>query len=334
VGDAPIDAGWLDAGRLDAGLVDAGPLGPGQVDSAPLEATIRLRGPFDLGMTVGQIQRGPRDPSARASGTEAWWSWRGTAGSTTLHLWAGKGELRARAWGPGAPGALDGLPTRLGLAPEPGEDELLADPGLVGQLQRRLAGLRMVRTGAVFDALVPTVLEQKVPTPEALAAYRSLALALGAPAPGPGLTRLPILPADLAGMAYYQLHQHGIERRSADTLIGAARRAARLEALVAEAPERARALLMTLPGVGPWTAAEVVRRSHGDGDSLAVGDYHHPKTVCWFLAGERGGTDQRMLELLEPYRPHRMRLVVMLGLAGLQVPRRGPKMQLRRITNI
>jgi hypothetical protein len=53
----------------------------------------------------------------------------------------------------------------------------------------------------------------------------------------------------------------------------------------------------------------------GDGDAVFVGDLHLPHLVTSALAGERRGSDERMLELLEPYRGHRARVVRLL-LAG------------------
>jgi len=41
-----------------------------------------------------------------------------------------------------------------------------------------------------------------------------------------------------------------------------------------------------------------------------------------------------MLELLEPYRGHRARVIRLLTLGGIQAPRFGPRMRLRRIAAI
>jgi 3-methyladenine DNA glycosylase/8-oxoguanine DNA glycosylase len=67
----------------------------------------------------------------------------------------------------------------------------------------------------------------------------------------------------------------------------------------------------------------------GDPDAVSVGDYHLPSQVAWALAGERSGTDDRMLELLEPYRGHRGRVLRLLAAGGVFPPRRGPRMPLR-----
>jgi hypothetical protein len=64
---------------------------------------------------------------------------------------------------------------------------------------------------------------------------------------------------------------------------------------------------------------------------VSVGDYHLPHLVCWALAGEPRGTDERMLELLEPYRGQRGRVALLIEHGGLQQPRRAPRMRLRSI---
>jgi hypothetical protein len=38
-----------------------------------------------------------------------------------------------------------------------------------------------------------------------------------------------------------------------------------------------------------------------------------------------------MLQLLEPYRGHRARVIRLIGVAGITAPRYGPKMPLRNI---
>ena len=99
-------------------------------------------------------------------------------------------------------------------------------------------------------------------------------------------------------------------------------------------PMQVRRLLTTLPGVGPWSAAEVSVVALGDRDVVSMGDYHLPHQVSWALAGEARGSEARMLELLEPYRGHRARVIRLLTLGGIQAPRLGPRMRLRRIAAI
>ena len=66
--------------------------------------------------------------------------------------------------------------------------------------------------------------------------------------------------------------------------------------------------LALLPGVGPWTVGSVLGPALGDPDAVPVGDFHFPNIVAWNLAGEARGDDQRMLELLEPFRGQRGRV--------------------------
>ena len=62
-----------------------------------------------------------------------------------------------------------------------------------------------------------------------------------------------------------------------------------------------------------------------DDDAVPVGDLHVPNAVAWNLAGEPRGDDDRMLELLEPYRPQRGRVLRLILLAGRRAPARGPR---------
>ena len=86
--------------------------------------------------------------------------------------------------------------------------------------------------------------------------------------------------------------------------------------------------LRTVPGIGLWTAAEIAQRAHGDADAVSVGDYHLANHVGWALTGHRVD-DVRMLELLEPYRPHRFRVTRLIELGVPRPPAFGPKMSVR-----
>jgi len=114
----------------------------------------------------------------------------------------------------------------------------------------------------------------------------------------------------------------------ARTVAAAARLAGRLEAITDLPGEQADRLLQSVPGIGPWTAAEVRQRACGDADAVSVGDYHIPGQVGWVLAGEPGD-DDRMLELLAPYAGQRYRVTRLIELSGQGPPRRGPRMSMR-----
>ena len=190
--------------------------------------------------------------------------------------------------------------------------------------------MRIGRTGSVLEALVPAILEQKVTGHEARRTLRGLVARYGEDAPGGFGLRIPPTADVLAGIPYHAFHPLGLERRRAELVRAVAREAPRLERLGAAAGgpradaaarEAAYAGAAGVPGIGPWTAAEVGIRAFGDPDAVSVGDYHLPNMVAWVLAGEPRGTDERMLELLEPYRGQRGRVLRVLELAGASAPR-------------
>ena len=80
--------------------------------------------------------------------------------------------------------------------------------------------MRIGRSGAVFESLVPGILEQKVTGEEARRAFRGLVRAFGEPAPGPETfnLRLPPAPERLAALPYYGYHAFGVERRRAEVI--------------------------------------------------------------------------------------------------------------------
>jgi 3-methyladenine DNA glycosylase/8-oxoguanine DNA glycosylase len=129
----------------------------------------------------------------------------------------------------------------------------------------------------------------------------------------------------------WEFHRANVDPGRARTIVGAAQRAAALERLSARAPAAARDALMSLPGVGVWTAAEVAQRAFGDADALSIGDYHVSKMIGWTLLGHPVDDDE-MVQLLEPMRPHRHRVVRLLYASGLaREPRRGPRLPVQNI---
>lgn len=295
---------------------------------------IELRGPLDLALTLGPLAHGRGDHTIRLARGEAWLALRTPAGTATLHLrHAEQRVVEARAWGDGAEPALDGVPDLIGETDAP--ERLVAHHRVLRSLQRRHPGLRLPASRRVFAALVPAVLEQKITGTEAFRVYAALLRRHGEPPPGPATRAGLVLPpaaATLAKLPYHAWHPLGLERRRAEVIRRAAARAAWLDAAgdAAEAVRR----LRSLPGIGPWTAAEVVRSAFGDPDAVSVGDYHVPNMVAWALAGEPRADDARMLELLEPYRGQRGRVQRLLEVGRVTAPRHGPRVAPRDLAAI
>jgi 3-methyladenine DNA glycosylase/8-oxoguanine DNA glycosylase len=298
-----------------------------------------LDGPLDLRRTLSPLVRGNGDRTIRLASGEAWIATRTAHGPATLHLSLASGALTAEAWGAGAELALARAGRLVGLESgrQPTSTLASVDHGLIANLARRHPGVRTLRTEAVFEALVPAILEQKVTGTEAHRVWHALVRTHGEAAPGPGADmglRLLPEPATLAQLPYYAYHPLGLERRRADLIRAVAARAAWFEAIVDLPLPDAYARLLAVPGIGPWTAAEVAVRALGDDDAVSVGDFHVPNLVAWALAGEPRGDDARMLELLEPYRGRRALVVRLLELGGPARPRRGPRFAPRRIEAI
>jgi 3-methyladenine DNA glycosylase/8-oxoguanine DNA glycosylase len=299
--------------------------------SAPLETTVRPVLPVDLALTLGPLRRG-NDPAMRRDRSGAWWRATLTPDGPASACYERRGvAVVVRAWGPGAAWCLQTAPELLGA-----RDHLdgFEPDGLVGELHRRLPGLRIARSLAVFEAMVPTILEQKVTGREARASWHAMVRAWGTPAPGPEPLLVPPGPELLARAPYWEFHPLGVEMKRANAIRSAATRATRLEAVAALPPAVARQRLQAVPGVGPWTAAEVALVALGDPDAVPVGDCHLPHLVSNALAGEPRGTDERMLELLAPFAGHRGRVIRLLARSGHWSPRRGPRMAVRSFKRI
>jgi len=194
----------------------------------------------------------------------------------------------------------------------------------------RHPGLRVPRTGRVFESLVPAVLEQKVTGKEARSSWRWLLQRYGEPAPGPAPVGMHVPPPAQVWrhIPSWAWHRAGVDPKRSRTVLAAAAVAGRLEEAVGMVPDDAARRLSAVPGIGPWTVAEIAQRALGDADAVSVGDYHLSQFVGWALAG-RPVDDDGMLELLEPWRPYRYRVVRLLECSGVAKPRFGPRMTIQ-----
>jgi 3-methyladenine DNA glycosylase/8-oxoguanine DNA glycosylase len=288
--------------------------------------------PVDLVLTLSPLRHGPRDPTIRLAPGEVWRASETPDGPSTARYLASGDGIDVEAWGPGAAWMLEHAPDVLGLHDDP--STFVPSHPRLRRLHRCMGGMRIGRSCAVVETLVPTVVEQKVTSAEAHRSWSALVRAYGEPGPGPGGLLLPPAPALLAALPYHAFHRFGIERRRAATVRAACSYAARLEETVALPRDEARRRLLALPGIGRWTAAIVEGTALGDPDAVITGDFHLPHLVSWVLAGEPRADDARMIELLEPYAGHRGRAVRLIVEGGHRPPRRHARRRLRSIAAI
>lgn len=264
-------------------------------------------------------------------GPDGWWyPARTPEGNASLRVHRTRAEVIGEAWGRGAVWLLERLGSLVGLDDDP--SSFKTDHPIVSELHRSNPGSRFGRTGLVFPALLLAICGQKVTGREATNAVRGLRRTFSDIAPGPlPSLRLPPDPDRMANAPYHTYHELYLEKRRADLLREVARHANRIDALGAESPAEAARALESFRGIARWTSAKTIEITHGDPDQVPVGDFHFKHMVVHHLTGRDRGTDEEMLELLEPFRPHRGRVIRLLHLLGHE-PSFGPRMTPRDIT--
>lgn len=206
----------------------------------------------------------------------------------------------------------------------------LSDPGwpnppehpVLTRIPREVKSLRLVRVLWPYEALLATVLQQRVSWEEASQNWSNLCRCHGArwddqcSAPSP---------AKLLTLSNDEFAALGIESSRAAPCRAAARILAdrlRLDEDLGELEAR----LLAARGIGPWTASAFLGLACAQSDTVPLGDYDLPKLVHFVFSGERDGTDDLMLSHLAPFAGHRFRVIRWLWSAGFKMPRRGPRL--------
>jgi 3-methyladenine DNA glycosylase/8-oxoguanine DNA glycosylase len=292
-----------------------------------LATVYRPNSPVNLRQTLAPLVRGAWDPTHRWVGAEFWRTTNTPDGAATLQLVQQGDEVHARAWGAGAERAIAGVPELCGHGDDWGELDLSPHPFL-REVMRRMPGLRLARTNAVFEALLAAIIEQKVTSIEARHSWRVLVTRYGEEPPGPAPQGMRVFPTAQVWrrVPSWDWHKAGVTPQRSDTAMRASAVADSLERTLAlgRGGEEVARKLRTVLGVGVWTAAETTQRSHGDPDSPSVGDYHLPSQVGYALIG-MPVDDDGMLELLAPYAGHRQRVMRLIEATGVRAPMRGPR---------
>ncbi|MFO0749194.1 MAG: hypothetical protein U1F43_26550 [Myxococcota bacterium] len=196
----------------------------------------------------------------------------------------------------------------MGIDPRRRRPGLAAGREKVKALSLRARGLRLARAPILFERHAGFILQQRVTFGEAARVWQVVHRERGLPAPGAPELRVPLTPEAWRRVASADLARLGVDLKRWVALQEAARVAARVEARAADHAELRR-LMMAIPGTGVWTTECVLGFAAADADALPLGDVHLPHMVAEHFEGDPRGDDRRMLELLEPFRPHRFRVV-------------------------
>lgn len=282
--------------------------------------------PVDPAQVLWPLRRGGHDPTLRFEPGGIWRTSLTPHGPVTLHLALdARPAIGSRAWGPGAEWATAQLPELLGAGDDWSTLDTSGHP-VLHRSRRAHPGLRIPRTTMVFESLVPAVLEQRVVGADARRSWRDLVSRFGSqpPGPAPAGMRVPPSAPEWGRIPPWEWHRANVDPGRAATIGRAAKVADGLQRTVEQGlgGPAATAALRTVPGIGVWTAAEVAQRAHGDPDTVSVGDYHLPALVGLALIG-RPVDDDGMLELLEPWRGHRQRVMRLIESSGVRKPRFG-----------
>lgn len=314
-------------------------IAPAVVPSGAEAAEWVPEGPYDLTRTIGTLQCGAHDPSFISQGPDHWLAFRTVDGPVTLALRQrgslNQSRVQARAWGSGASAALATLPRLLGADDDWSGFDTAEFRATLPELARKgrylNPGLRLPASGRMLDTVARVILEQKVTGIEAKRAWRYLLARYGDAAPGAGEVapaglRLPPTPEQWRRVPSWDWHRAGVDSKRSATILKAALVASGLERLASRpGGDAVRAGLRSVPGIGVWTIAEVVQRTHGCPDSISVGDYHLAAYVGAALTGRRTD-DAGMIELLEPWKGQRQRVVRSLYSSGFRKPTFGPRL--------
>jgi 3-methyladenine DNA glycosylase/8-oxoguanine DNA glycosylase len=271
-------------------------------------ATVDAPG-VDPSLVLGPLAMLHADPTVRIGSCEAVRATWTPEGQGCIALTWGREPGRISVQCHGAGGAwLQARAARLVGA----HDEISSfrpEDGVVKRLWARFAGDRVGATGTVWHDLAWIAVQQRVRRADAAGQWRRLVMALGESCADHDGLYTPPPPERLARAAPWSLRAMGIDARRATTLIEAARVAHRLDRL-AEVPfAEADRPLRSIAGVGPWTTGCLSGLTWGEPDTVITGDSGIPSLIAETLAGERRADDARMIELLEPFRPHRYRVL-------------------------
>lgn len=264
---------------------------------------------IDIRQTLGPLAMLAADPTVRlrANSFDRATTTPEGSGVISVRWQPGDSTVSVQAAGDGGDWLLQRAPELLGLSDDVSSFQP-TDPVVKG-LWARFRGDRIPRTSTLWHDIAWTVVQQRVHRRDAARQWRRLVSGLGVSIPGVDHLKAPPEPDSIAKRHYSEFRQFGIDSRRSQALINAAQVASQIQSLVDRPIEEARPALRSIPGIGQWTVGCVSAFTWGDPDTVIVGDSGIPSLIASVLAGELRATDDRMLELLEPYRPNRYRIL-------------------------
>ncbi len=273
-------------------------------------------------------QRMAYDPTMTLRTGELWRSAQLASGPATVNVKQTQlGQVEVQAWGPGATAMLEACPKMLGLHDSP--EDFLPEYEPLQRMLRKQPRLHMPTVPDPFRILVQVILGQRVRWQDAARSFERLVRKHGSIAPGPN-SELMLMPEAryLCRLPSYEYASIGVEQQRARIIVRVAQSHRRVTEVLDMSPEDAKARLRAFPGVGPWTEGMTCLRALGHADTVPLGDLKLPHLVTWALSGEDRGDDDRMVELLERFRPHRARVIQLLQASGQPPPKHGPRARL------
>lgn len=316
--------------------------------------------PISLASVVAPWRRGISDPLAQAGtrpdrtgATTYWATTRSGQTDILLRFHQEKGTARSlrekylapihiRLWAPRTPQSPEDIENLLTQLPRwVGTEDNWREfqkspqwntlPETLIRAHQEHPGVRLGATGEIFKNTVASITEQRVTGIEAMGGLRAILRQTASAAPQTGLPDQPRgmlffpSPQTLASLPSWIWHRAGYDRARADTIVSFAQRAESIERLAQKATaDQLSVALSSIRGIGPWTIAEVLQRTHGHPDAISVGDFHLAHHVGWVFEGQRA-TDEQMVRLLAPFSGNRNRVVALIKAAGIQEPRRAPR---------
>jgi 3-methyladenine DNA glycosylase/8-oxoguanine DNA glycosylase len=260
--------------------------------------------PFDLRRSFALGRFGLYDPTAALGRSRLRKAFSTAGGACVVEVEADARGVSFSAHGAGEREVADDLAGAL--ATDDGRAAFVPSHPVLAKLHRANPGLRLLRVPWRFDVACSIVLQQRVTVREAWQQWRRIAVRYGELVDG--LRAFPSTDR-VARMDSWRFQELGVDPKRARALVTLARDAHRRGTFGWTDAARVRKHLHAVRGIGPWTTEMTLGFGWGDADALPLADLHLPHLVAHALAREPRGSDERMVELLEPYRPQRFRAV-------------------------